>query len=223
MSRRTQPANLADAGLAWASVTDSQGRQYFTDEFNHRVVVEDLSGRTWTFGTAGRGAGDLRFPRGLAVRAHQSLSGTRVFVADTWNHRVQVFDGTGRPLFAFGGFGTADGQMSAPADLTIATVELPWEGDRRAPEAQVRHPAPAPRTPLLDYPGAGLPERAGDPRVPPRRPGVATEQHPRPARPDVRLDQEACASAPDELREVHPVARRIRRGARPEDTERKAA
>ena len=80
MSRRTQPAHLADAGLAWASVTDSHGRQYFTDEFNHRVVVEDLSGRTWTFGTAGRGAGDLRFPRGLAVRSHQTLSGTRVFV-----------------------------------------------------------------------------------------------------------------------------------------------
>jgi hypothetical protein len=134
MSRRTQPAHVADAGLAWASVTDTHGRQYFTDEFNHRVVVEDLSGRTWTFGTPGRGAGDLRFPRGLAIASHQTLAGTRVFVADTWNHRVQVFDATGRPLFAFGGFGTGDGQLSAPADLAIATLELPWEGDRRSPE-----------------------------------------------------------------------------------------
>ncbi len=134
MSRRTQPAHVEDAGLAWASVTDTHGRQYFTDEFNHRVVVEDLSGRSWTFGTPGKGAGDLRFPRGLAVVSHQTLAGTRVFVADTWNHRVHVFDGTGRPLFAFGGFGTADGQLSAPADLVVATVQLPWEGDRRAAE-----------------------------------------------------------------------------------------
>ena len=80
-------------------MVDARGRQYFTDEFNHRVVVEDVTGRTWSFGQPGHGAGDLRFPRGLAIESASTLEATRVFVADTWNHRIQVFDGTGRLQF----------------------------------------------------------------------------------------------------------------------------
>jgi hypothetical protein len=127
-STRTSQST-SEAGLAWASVIDAHGRQYFTDEFNHRVVVEDITGRTWSFGQPGPGAGDLRFPRGLALESAATPEATRVFVADTWNHRVQVFDGTGRLCFAFGGRGDKDGQFSAPADLVIARPELPWEGD----------------------------------------------------------------------------------------------
>jgi hypothetical protein len=122
-------------GLAWASVSDAHGRQYFTDEFNHRVVVEDLTGRTVSFGQPGYGAGDLRFPRGLAVESAPTAEATRVFVADTWNHRIQVFDGTGRLRFAFGGWGNGNGQFHAPAGVVIAYPALPGEGERGAREA----------------------------------------------------------------------------------------
>lgn len=130
MSRSTR-----EASLAWASVVDARGRQYFTDEFNHRVVVEDVTGRSWSFGQPGSGAGDLRFPRGLAVVPAPTAEGTRVFVADTWNHRIQVFDGTGRLRFAFGGCGDKAGQFHAPAGIVVAYPALPFEGERGAREA----------------------------------------------------------------------------------------
>jgi len=122
--------SATETGLAWASVADAHGRQYFTDEFNHRVVIEDVTGRTWSFGQPGHGAGDLRFPRGLAVQSAPTLEATRVFVADTWNHRIQVFDGTGRLRFAFGGRGNRPGQFHAPAAVVIARPALPGEGER---------------------------------------------------------------------------------------------
>jgi hypothetical protein len=117
-------------GPVWAAVADAHGRRYFSDEFNHRVVVEDVSGETWTFGQRGRGAGDLRYPRGLAVLSQPTRPATRVFVADTWNHRIQVFDGTGALRFSFGGRGTRDGQFRAPADVIVASPSMPWEDDR---------------------------------------------------------------------------------------------
>jgi len=127
--------STSEAGLAWASVVDAHGRHYFSDEFNHRIVVEDLAGSTWSFGQPGQGAGDLRFPRGLAIQSASNSEATRIFVADSWNHRIQVFDGTGRLRFAFGGRGNKDGQFHAPADLVIAYPALPGEGERGAREA----------------------------------------------------------------------------------------
>lgn len=130
MSRRTHAAVRVEPGLAWASFADNHGRRYYTDEFNHRVVVEDISGRSWSFGQFGFGAGELQYPRGLAVESHASLERTRVYVADTRNHRIQGFDGHGRPVFAFGGYGTGDGQFRAPAGVAIAAPCLPFEGER---------------------------------------------------------------------------------------------
>jgi len=127
--------STSKSGVAWASVIDAHGRQYFTDQFNHCVVVGDITGRTWSFGQSGQGAGDLRFPRGLAVVSAATPEATQVFVADTRNNRIQVFDGIGRLRFAFGGCGDKAGQFRAPADLVIAYPELPWEGERGSREA----------------------------------------------------------------------------------------
>jgi hypothetical protein len=130
MSSRSARTVADASGPIWASVADAHGRRFLTDEFNHRVVVEDGAGRAWTFGQRGSGAGDLRFPRGLALISHRRLPDARVFIADTGNHRIQVFDGTGALRFAFGGRGKSDGQFRAPADVVIASPALPREGDR---------------------------------------------------------------------------------------------
>lgn len=45
---------------------------------------------------------------------------SRIFVADTGNHRIQVFDENGRCLFAFGERGTGPGEFDEPCDVTIA-------------------------------------------------------------------------------------------------------
>lgn len=71
-----------------AIAVDAQGNVYVTDTGNKRVVVFDSSGRGLTsIGTAGFEAGQLDEPVGLAV----SADGNTVYVADTWNGRVQVF------------------------------------------------------------------------------------------------------------------------------------
>ena len=134
MTRRNASTAAASAkvGLAWASVTDAFGRLYLTDEFNHRVVVEGPHGHSAEFGRFGSGAGEFRFPRGLALIAGKTPSSTRLFVADTWNHRVQIFDGNGELQMAFGGFGHGDGQLHAPSDVVVATPQLPWETEGTA-------------------------------------------------------------------------------------------
>ncbi len=130
-------ARQESAAPAWSWVIDANGRRYVSDEFNHRIVVEEPFGKAWTFGQKGQGAGDLRFPRGLALSAALTAPATRLYVADTWNHRVQVFDGRGALKFSFGGIGKGPGQFRAPSDLVIAHPVLPFEGDRGTVTAPV--------------------------------------------------------------------------------------
>ena len=129
---RTLCAQLPEptgAGLIWASAADASGRSYLADEFNHRILVEEPDGRTWSFGSPGSGAGEFRFPRGIAVVQEAAAGETRVFVGDTWNHRVQVFTGSGELVYGFGGEGEGPGQFRMPGGVALATPELPWEGD----------------------------------------------------------------------------------------------
>lgn len=78
------------------------GRVFVTDTGNKRVVVFDSEGAFITqFGSAGMGPGQFDEPVGLAL----SEDGRKVYVADTWNQRVQVFelilDGTYEPIAAW--------------------------------------------------------------------------------------------------------------------------
>ena len=55
---------------------------------------------------------------------------SRIFVADTGNHRVQVFDETGHFLFAFGRKGSELGEFNEPCDVTIARTAQVVVADR---------------------------------------------------------------------------------------------
>jgi DNA-binding beta-propeller fold protein YncE len=155
------------AAPAWTWVMDANGRRYVSDEFNHRIVVEEPFGKAWTFGQKGEGAGDLRFPRGLALSAALSASSTRLYVADTWNHRVQVFDGRGELKFSFGGIGNGPGQFRAPSDLVIAHPVLPFEGDKGTVTAPVLVVADQwnARVQMFDLDGVWLGTLAGRPKT----------------------------------------------------------
>jgi hypothetical protein len=115
-------------GPAYAWVFDAAGRRYLTDESNHRVVIEHPDGRTEIVGRAGTGAGEFQYPQGLALLPAPALAHARLFVCDTLNHRIQVLDGRGLPVFAFGGYGHGPGQFAAPADVALVTPQL--AGDR---------------------------------------------------------------------------------------------
>ena len=58
--------------------------------------------------------GEFLRPRALAIDDQD-----RIYVADSCNHRIQVFDTQGKLLNAWGTRGTAPGQMSYPYDLAI--------------------------------------------------------------------------------------------------------
>lgn len=62
-------------------------------------------------GFAGNGEGQLTSPRNLAV----ADDGT-IFVLDSGNQRVQVFDADGNPINSWGGAGTGNGQFSPEGD-----------------------------------------------------------------------------------------------------------
>jgi DNA-binding beta-propeller fold protein YncE len=114
---------------------DAQGNVYVVDTNNHRVVkfspegqVLDTWDSTWWHGLTNwkpggcldaddhplaLGDGEFCEPWGIAVDAEG-----RVYVADTWNHRIQVFDSEGRFLAKAGEFGQPGASIaSSPANF----------------------------------------------------------------------------------------------------------
>ena len=58
--------------------------------------------------------GELAGPRNMAV-----TEDGRIFVADSGNARIQVFDADGAPITSWGSFGTEPGQFNEPWDLAV--------------------------------------------------------------------------------------------------------
>ena len=118
----------------WAVAVDKAGNVYVADTWNHRVQVFDAQGhylRGWgrfaqvvAYDPAGHGA--FFGPRGIAVDAENG----RVYVADTGNHRVQVFDSNGDFLLEFGGAGDSLSQMQEPVGIAIAVADEQHSGSQ---------------------------------------------------------------------------------------------
>jgi predicted membrane-bound mannosyltransferase len=66
------------------------------------------------FGSQGSGTGQLERPRAVATG-----NDGQIYVADTGNHRVQVFAPSGELLFGFGSFGADVGQFNEPWGIVV--------------------------------------------------------------------------------------------------------
>lgn len=66
------------------------------------------------YGSEGSGPGQLNRPRNVAVGPDR-----RVYVADSGNHRIQVYDQLGGFLFSFGAQGSAPGQFNEPWGIAV--------------------------------------------------------------------------------------------------------
>lgn len=65
---------------------DGQGRIFVTDAQRDRVLVFDPAGGfSFAIGESGSGPGELALPAGVAVE------GDHLYVADSYNHRIQVY------------------------------------------------------------------------------------------------------------------------------------
>jgi uncharacterized protein (TIGR03663 family) len=90
------------------------------------VALQNTSARDYAGGTAaviaparstgepGSGPGQFNEPRGLAADSRGNL-----YVADTKNSRIQVFDPNGQPLRSIGSAGSGDGQLKEPCGVAV--------------------------------------------------------------------------------------------------------
>jgi len=98
--------------------TDAEGRLYVVDGASGTVTILNRDGSVATsFGRKGTGQGEFNEPWGIAIAQDGSI-----FVADTWNHRIQKFTVQGQFITQWGGYeaGTAPpGKFYGPRDLVI--------------------------------------------------------------------------------------------------------
>ena len=96
------------------------------DRANHRLYVADASkhqilcystldgSAQLTIGKRGSEEGEFNFPTNLAVDGKG-----RLYVADTLNFRIQVFDGTGTFVRSFGELGDTPGSLNRPKGVGV--------------------------------------------------------------------------------------------------------
>jgi tripartite motif-containing protein 71 len=77
------------------------------------------------FGSLGSGNGQFKRPQGVTI----GFGGT-VMVADSENHRIQVFNQQGEYLRQFGTLGSGNGQMNTPSDMALAPNGDVWVVDK---------------------------------------------------------------------------------------------
>ncbi|MFZ5861460.1 MAG: 6-bladed beta-propeller [Nitrospirota bacterium] len=83
---------------------------------SHKVTVFDATNGNVLFEFGGRGVedGKLNFPTNVVTDAEG-----KVYVMDSFNFRVQIFDADGKFLSKFGGIGTGFGQFSKPKGIGV--------------------------------------------------------------------------------------------------------
>ncbi len=129
-----QPLALADGEFCepWGLDVGPDGKLYVADTWNHRVQIFDPSGEfIGKFGGFGQISGSASTapsqfygPRDVALDDQG-----RIYVSDTGNKRVQVFDSNLAHLFSFGGPGIVEGRLDEPVGLAIGPADLIYVAD----------------------------------------------------------------------------------------------
>ncbi|MDQ3930413.1 MAG: SMP-30/gluconolactonase/LRE family protein, partial [Chloroflexota bacterium] len=107
--RTSAGPNRGQFNLPRSIAIDAQGNFYVSDTENKRIQKFDAAGK-WLLSFGAEGTADGQFaaispesvgtgPGGLAIDAQGN-----VYVADTWNHRIQKFDSEGHFVKAWGSF-----------------------------------------------------------------------------------------------------------------------
>ena len=100
---------------------DKDGNIYITQVINNinYVVKLDRTGKTvMIFGSKGRDDGQFFFAAGIALD-----STGHIYVTDSSNHRVQIFDANGNFISKFGSPGNGDGQFNVPLGIELDSAD----------------------------------------------------------------------------------------------------
>ncbi|MCP4544385.1 MAG: TIGR03663 family protein [Chloroflexi bacterium] len=113
----------------WDITLSPTGDIYIADTWNHRIQKLDDDGNpiaAWgLFGQYGLGDGAIGQsafygPRGIAID-----SSGQIYVADTGNKRIQVFDSSNHFAFQWGGGGIVEGYLDEPVGIAAAPDHVP--------------------------------------------------------------------------------------------------
>lgn len=98
------------------AIDDKRGVIYIVDSKKHAVGVYSLKdySKLRTIGRRGPGPGEFNYPTNAAVDSEG-----RLYVVDTANFRVQIFDSEGNHLKSFGKPGDALGAFARPKGIAI--------------------------------------------------------------------------------------------------------
>jgi uncharacterized protein (TIGR03663 family) len=115
----TGPGEFAEP---WGIAVSPRGEVFVADTWNHRVQKLGVDGRpihSWgqladTRGDPNASPGQFWGPRDIAIGPDGLL-----YVSDTGNKRIQVFDADGNFVRAFGGAGPEPGKFNEPVGLAI--------------------------------------------------------------------------------------------------------
>jgi len=99
--------------------------------FGGELFAQRMPQDSWYLHKEFRGSiegGKLYYPRFVAADASNNI-----YVADSANHQIQVFDSTGNFLRKWGSYGSSAGQMNNPFGICVSSNKVyvsEWDGDR---------------------------------------------------------------------------------------------
>jgi DNA-binding beta-propeller fold protein YncE len=109
--------NIGQLGMPRAAVVNQRGEIYVCEyTLSERVQHFTAYGKKClgAFGKLGDGPGEFSRAEGLGIDRQG-----RIYVADSCNHRIQIFDGDGKFLRAYGHAGSGVGELSYPYDIQV--------------------------------------------------------------------------------------------------------
>ena len=128
-------ANDGQFAEPWGIAVADNGDVFVADTWNHRIQKFTPDGRfIMAWGGLTDARGDVQAARGRFWGPRDIVIGPEglLYVSDTGNKRIQVFDGTGAFVRAFGGEGSEPGKFNEPVGLSFAGETLlvadAWNG-----------------------------------------------------------------------------------------------